>query len=614
MKAKSPISLAIYLFVCFALFRIAFLSMSWRDGRSITYDPAGYYISLPATFIYNDLQSFAFYDTIGPQYRIGDWQSHTFAVPNGNKTMKYSLGMSVLYSPAFFVADRFAERWGHRRDGYSQPYYFLLSIWAVVVACIGLFFLSRILLYYFTDLATGLTLLLLVFATNYLAYAAINNLMSHGFLFSLYALLIYFSHHWHRNQSWTNTVGIGITVGLLALSRPTEIIAVLIPVLYGSIGLQSIGDNLRKLIAHWPKILITTLIIGAIGSIQLIYWKLYTGHWLYYSYQEQGFDWLRPHVWDGLFSFRKGWLIYTPIMIFAIAGFRWLYRNKSGLFLPFVLFFVINTYIVYSWAIWWYGGSLGSRAVIQSYAVLAFPLAAFIQMVVKSPYRYLQLGLTALALILIDLNLTMTWQATAPGGPWHAEYMTRKYYSKILGRTVVPMDHRKFLDVKYEVRNAHKKRIRPILVHHFEQDTLGLPKGNTQEFSKSPGWSIRLNPNVPEISRTLELQQFDPHPRAWIRVGAQVVYTQREWNEWKLARMRMLFIRNGQVIGEPSIRLQWLRREWTWHNAYFDYPLRKAFPGGLQAGDQLRVMIDNREPGVPDIFVDDLRVELIEPN
>ena len=613
MQVKSPISLAIYIFLCFALLRIAFLSMSWRDGRSITYDPAGYYISLPAAFIYHDLEQFAFYDTIGPKYRIGDWQSHTFAVPNGNKTLKYSLGMAVLYSPAFLVADQLAPAWGYERDGYSKPYYFLLSIWSVIVACIGLFFLGRTLLHYFDDLSTALTLFLLVFATNYLAYAAINNLMSHSFLFSLYAILIYCSHHWHRNRSWGNTIGIGVTIGLLALARPTEIIAALVPVLFGCIALRNIPDNLRKLLADWPKLLTATLIIGAIGSFQLIYWKLYTGQWLYYSYQDQGFDWLSPHIWDGLFSFRKGWLIYTPIMIFGILGFYRLYKMKNGLFMPFFFFFLLNTYIVYSWAIWWYGGSLGSRAVIQSYAILAFPLAASIQQIVKAPSRYLQIGFAALALLLIDLNLIMTWQATAPGGPWHAEYMTRKYYSKILGRTVVPMDDHKFLDVKYELGNTRNKRFRPLLNHDFERDTLGLPKGNTQEFSTSPGWSIRLNPNVPEISRTIDLPAYDPHPKAWIRVGAQVVYTQREWNEWKLARMRMLFIRNGQIIGEPSIRLQWLRREWTWHDAYFEYPLRKAFPGGLQAGDQLRIMIDNREPGVPDIFVDDLRVELIEP-
>ncbi len=614
MKIKHPISLAIYLFTCFVLLRVAFMSVPWREGRTITYDPAGYYLPLPATFIYNDLSQFAFYDTVSVKYNIGDRQSHTFAVPNGNKTLKYSLGMAILYSPAFFVADAVAADWGFPRDGYSQPYYFLLSIWSIIVAFIGLFFLRKVLLVYFDDVTTSLTLFLLVFATNYLPYSAINNLMSHSFLFTLYALLIYCSWHWHQKPNWVASAGIGLTIGLLALSRPTEIIAVIVPVLFGCTNWTSIRENLTKFGQHWPKILTAAIVVALIGSIQLIYWKTYTGHWLYYSYQDQGFDFLNPHIWDGLFSFKKGWLIYTPLMIFGILGFRYLYRSATGLFLPFFLFFLINIYIVFSWAIWWYGGSVGCRAVIQSYAILCFPLAAFIQQVTRSTSRPVMIGFAVLALLLIDLNLMMTWQSTAPRGPWHSEYMTRKYYQKIIGKTLPARDAKKFLDINRELSNIGDKQVRTLLYHNFETDSLGLPVGNTERFAVSQKRSMQINGVLKHVSSEyLDLAALAPHPRGWIRASAKVIYTDMEWNEWRLARLKLHFIRNGQVVAAPSIRLQWLSDQWRWNDVHFEYPLRKAFQGGVQPGDQVQVIVENKDEGVPDIFVDDLKVELIEP-
>ena len=80
---------------------------------------------------------------------------------------------------------------------------------------------------------TAITLILLAFGTNYLNYSGIGGAHTHNWLFTIYALLIHFSIRWHRKPSYLDSIAIGVCVGLAALTRPTDIISFLIPLLWG---------------------------------------------------------------------------------------------------------------------------------------------------------------------------------------------------------------------------------------------------------------------------------------------------------------------------------------------------------------------------------------------
>jgi hypothetical protein len=112
---------------------------------------------------------------------------------------------------------------------------------------------------------------------------------------------------------------------------------------------------------------------------QFIYWKIQAGQFLYFSYpDDQGFFFGNPQIWNILFSWRKGWLIYTPVMIFAIAGIPILWKSYKKYFFPVLIFFMVNVYLLSSWWDWWFGGGFGIRAFIDMYGVMALPLAAFV--------------------------------------------------------------------------------------------------------------------------------------------------------------------------------------------------------------------------------------------
>ena len=66
-------------------------------------------------------------------------------------------------------------------------------------------------------------------------------------------------------------------------------------------------------------------------------------------------------------------------MLFAVAGIFYLPRYIKGVTLGISVFLVLNVYIIFSWWSWWYGGSFGARPMIDSYGILAIPLAAMIE-------------------------------------------------------------------------------------------------------------------------------------------------------------------------------------------------------------------------------------------
>ena len=142
------------------------------------------------------------------------------------------------------------------------------------------------------------------------------------------------------------------------------------------------------------KYLVAGLMFCLIVVIQPIYWKYATGEWIVYSYGEQGFCWLKPHIYDYILSYRSGWLRFTPMMVLPFIGLWVFYKNKVN-HIPVIGFILVSFYIVTAWDIWDYGG----RAMVQYYPILAFPFAALIEVAGKKKWSQFILypGLVLLA-------------------------------------------------------------------------------------------------------------------------------------------------------------------------------------------------------------------------
>lgn len=415
----------------------------WQQPQSesaLGWDVAGYYWYLPSVFIYHDLKGMAFSAAIRDRYAVNPELPPAFRHPGtGNYVLRYSCGTALAMLPAFGAAHLYCKSTGKApADGFSKPYQLALQVWWVLIALGGLVLYGRFLRRYHSDAVAAWVLLLLVFASNYLNWAAIDVGQTHSLLFTLYAALLLLTEAFHRRPGLLRGAAIGLLTGFMTLVRPSEIIAILIPLLW---GLESAAPKALKGRAQWlwhqrGALLAAAAAGTAVLSLQLAYWKYVSGEWIVYSYGDQGFSFLHPHFRQYTFDWAHGWLIYAPVMAFAAVGilpFLKNGRNKAAV----LAFTLLNYYLVASWDLWQYG----SRAMIQSYPVMGLLLAALVAWVLRQSWR--RIVFVPVFAVLVYYNFWWTYFAHGsrlwPGAPPQHENLLD---TELMTESVFPPDRR----------------------------------------------------------------------------------------------------------------------------------------------------------------------------
>lgn len=404
----------------------------WEEPNSpIQWDVISYYEYLPAIFIHHDW-SLSFLDQ-RPELEGKFWHSKG---PNNSRVIRTSMGMALLYLPFFLLGHAAAHMLeyilGYSTDGFSDPYEIALIYGSVIYCIIAMLILRRILKRYVSDLASALTLLTISLGTNLFYYTTVEGPMAHAWLFMLYAAFLYFTIRWQESAGSSKYFyALSFLAGVMVLCRPTEIIVLIVILLFGVTKIKDVIPHLRRLLFPLPRLLLGVILFVGPFFLQMCYWKSVTGSWLYYSYQEYGFFFDAPMISDGLFSYRKGWFVYTPAATFFIVGFVLLYRYQRQLFLPILVWFLIHIYITFSWCIWWYGGSFGMRALIQGTALLALNMALLYDFAIRN-FRYF-FWVVLLGFYFIRLNLFQTRQFL--NSLIHWDSMTKEAYWYVFERT-----------------------------------------------------------------------------------------------------------------------------------------------------------------------------------
>jgi len=477
---KNPYSLFVVLF-CSSF--IVYFRFHDPVSNVLSWDVFGYYLYLPARFIYHDLalKDLTWINHIINQYHTSSTFYQACLGPTNHMVFRYSMGLAYLFSPFFFIAHWLAPVLGYPADGFSLPYQFSQVIGALIWCVAGIVMLRKLLLKYFSDGVVAFTLLTILMGTNYLGTAAISTLMPHIYLFTLYTLIFWFTSRWYENKRPVNLVILGFLIGLSILIRPTEGISILIPFLWGVHDRSTLLERVKKIFQS--ETLVITFLLPLILVIlpQLYYWNFSAGKFLYDSYVNpgEGMDLLPPHTIKFLFSFRKGWFIYTPVMLFAVYGFYLLFREKRTIFWALTVYFIINLVIVSSWSNWWFGACFSQRGMVQSYSLMAIPLALVIDHwgKLRSGIKYFWFIILSL---LILLNLFQHWQYSF-GYVISPERETAAYYFKTFWKTSVSPEDQKLLLVDRDMtRDEFMKNL-----NKYDQRVLG-----TIDFENRPGKNI----------------------------------------------------------------------------------------------------------------------------
>lgn len=363
-----------------------------RYNRVINGDGKAYYAYLPALFIYQD-PSFSFIDDVEAKYYPEDrsqFKDFLNKQKNGRSVNKTFPGLSILYAPFFFLSMLVAWVGGFELDGYSLPFQMGIAISHLVYFFIGL----RFLLAFFQgfkirDTVSFAVFTLILFGTNCWYYLIYDHSVSHIHNFFLSCVLLWTFQGWIKTNKTAYLGWSGVVLCLLVITRPTNAVMVLFLPLIAELSNVHLKTLFSKM--YWYlKTLIPYVVLGIlILFIPFLLWKWQSDLWIVYSYNEEGFDFKNPKIFNFLFSYEKGWLLWSPILLVGILVSIYHFSRRSmHSLLWFIIPLLLIIYILSSWWCWTYGAGFGQRPMIEFLPFISLGIALFLQQFKKIKWTY----------------------------------------------------------------------------------------------------------------------------------------------------------------------------------------------------------------------------------
>lgn len=604
MQDAKPARLSIYAALIVAILLSSF-RLSHIEERELSWDVLGYYLPLPATFIHHDplLKDISWLEEVNQRYELTGTFYQISQNEKGETMYFFLFGMSIVYLPSFLVGHTAALGLGYEANGFSAPYIWSMVIGALIFTLIGIYYLRKFLLEYLSDRATALAILIIFLSTNAVHHLNIKNLETVNFLFTFAAFTLYQTVVWLRNPSFKTLLPIGLSITLITMMKPSEIIIGLIPLLWLVDSKKAFIERLQFIWKQRKAVIFTTLICFLVLSPQLIYWHQMTGKWIYDSYKNPGvgLDLTSPHILPILLSYRKGWIVYTPIMLFALCGFIYLYRKNKELFWPILIYSGLSFYIVSSWTEWWYGASFSVRPLIILYPVLAIPLIYFIKEF-GNKRKWITTSIFILVIAFSALNQFQWWQLRN----WILDpyRTTGDYYSATFLSTSSPENsdkikliNRDFSGINvFEDKSNYTEKIIVNRPFDGEPDYI-VTEGETKFYRINAEFEFSLGQKIP-------MQYLISKDHAWIEFNFDYKITE------------------GQCDQQPALAMALERKEGSY--GYMNYSLPKdttkqwkhfnaayLTPAIRNKNDVFNYYIWN--PGKCFIDIDNLKISIWEP-
>ena len=373
-------------------------------------DTEGYYLYLPALFIHGGFEGFQ-----------AQTKKQFPVYPGTNKRFtKYHYGVALMQSPFFFAAHGLAKLKGQVADGYSAYYRGGIQLAALLYGFLGLLLLRRVLERHFQPVTVMITIIGLYFGTNLFHYMVQEPGMSHIYSFFLFALFLYYTPRFWEQPSARLFAGMGLLLGLIVLIRPTNIVLLLYLLLYGLRSWAGAQERWQFIRQHFRALLWAPAASFLVFLPQFAYWYHLSGHWLMYSYGNEGFIyWRNPQFYKVLFDIKNGWLLFSPMAGLALLGCAlgsW--KNRYDI-AAITLILLISLYVFSSWWCWWFGGALGQRSLVEFYTLLAFPYAYLVQSIFRQPLLTPRFLFIVFWPVLIRYSYLMTIYYFGPHYDWY---------------------------------------------------------------------------------------------------------------------------------------------------------------------------------------------------
>lgn len=343
----------------------------------INADGRGYYEYLPAVFIYKDIH-LNYLDTLKTDFYSFDLSSNFYpSTINGHRLDKFFVGTAVFQTPFFLLSDMVAKSGKSKADGFSITYQKGMLYAAIFYLFVGLIFLRWLLQSYnINGWWIAFAQLTILFGTPLLHYTLSESAYSHVYSFFLISGFLWSVRYFFITDKKKYIIIALIILGFIVIVRPVNILVLLFtPLLTSSFKhyLEVVQSLFKK---HLKTLFVGLICFFAVLSIQFYVSYLQTGSPLNYNYGDEGFNFTNPQFINFLFSYRKGFFLWTPwwFVVFLLSLFVALLNKKYYQIVVFSLGFITLTYVLSSWWAWSYGGSLGQRPMVDFNAVFVLAL------------------------------------------------------------------------------------------------------------------------------------------------------------------------------------------------------------------------------------------------
>jgi len=394
-------------------------------------DGRGYYEYLPALLIYKDIH-LHYLDTLQTEYYTPEQNKLVGGglIKDGHHKNKFFIGTAVLQAPFFLASHIVASGKTSTSppDGFSYPYQRGIWFAAIFYLFAGMVVLRKLLetyeinqwWIYFIQLAT-------IFATPLLFYTLYDSAYSHVYSFFLISCFLYLVRNYFLFGKRKYILWAMVVLGFTVIVRPVNILVLIFTPLLAD-SFREYLSRLKTLFAqHLRFFLSGCLLFGMVLSIQLVISYMQTGSPFSYNYGTERFFFSDPHFSDFLFSYQKGFFLWTPwwFVVFVSAFICWLANAAYYKLISFFLAFSLLIYVLSSWHAWSYGGSLGQRPMIDFYSAF---ILAFVPLI-KEP-RKIWKGILLLAVLpAITVMQIQTFQYKKAIILWDG--MTKEQYWKV---------------------------------------------------------------------------------------------------------------------------------------------------------------------------------------
>ena len=561
-------------------------------GRIISSDGKGYYGYLTAIFIYHDLD-YNFVDDYEQKYYPEDrsqFKEFRFKF-KGETVNKGFPGLAILLLPFFLLAHVLALIFGFTADGYSLIYQYIMGIGALFYLWLGLKFLKKLLATFsFSKLYITIILLLIAFGTNLIYYTINEGMMAHVYNFMLITLFLLAIRKSITEKGFRWLTLSALTLGLIISVRPTNALVVLLVPLITETP-ERFMVLFRKIFSAWKTSVLLVSVFLIFPFTVLLLYKLQTGYWFVYSYGKEGFDFTDPYFFHILFSFNKGWLVYTPLAFLALFGLIPLYRLRKFSFYGTLGFFVVFTYVASSWWVWHYTSNFGQRVFIDVYAVVAILLGYFFNYVSRLKLlRFLTIMIVSLLLLINCLQYYQHYKFIFAPGTVDAALYRDSFFR------LVPAPKFNFPDELVEDRK--------VFYNDFEGDYAWLNFASVTDTFAFEGKHASRAGFVNEYSIGLYemLSNVLKSEFGWVKVGFWM-YSDKKYSDAKLI---VDFESEGKsIFYKPIFMKEYnIRNKWT----YLEFAVK--IPELQTTSDMLRVYF-MLQPGEEFFMVDNLKVDVI---